>query len=64
MALLQVLGVDLFGLLDTGATPKVVYRKIFKRLHLNLEKILKVMTVTNGAKSGVLGKVGDIPVSF
>lgn len=43
VALLQVNGVDVYGLLDTGATPNVMSPQLVKRPHLKLEKTSKVV---------------------
>lgn len=63
VALLQVQGVDIYGLLDTRAALNVTFFQSVKYLHLKVEQSLKTSTVANGATSGVLGIAKDILVS-
>lgn len=50
--------------LSVGATPSFTYSQPLKRLRLKLETTLKVVSVINGAKTGALGMVRDIPFQF
>lgn len=57
-------GLEAYALLDTGATPNVMSLQLAKQLGLQLQETKKVVTVANGSRSGVLGKVNCIPVLF
>lgn len=57
-------GLDVYALMDSGATPNVVSPRVVERLSLIPQATNKVLTVANGEKSGVKGKLQDVPVSF
>lgn len=64
VALLQLHEVTVYALFDAGATPNTIPSQLVNRLRLKTDETSELMTVANGAKLAVLGKVQHAPTLF
>lgn len=64
VAPVRIHGMELYALMDSGATPNVLSPSVVKWLSLNPEGTKKVVTVATGDKSGAQGKLTNIQVLF
>lgn len=62
MIFVSVHGTNLIALMNFGAIPNVLSSTVAKRLALNLEQSIKMVTVADGSKSLVKGKLARVPV--
>lgn len=60
----QIIGVKLFALMDTGATPNVMSPQVVMKLSLKPGKTSMVGTAATGEKSGAIEKLSNVSVMF
>lgn len=64
VAMVRMHGIELITLMESGCVPKCFLPQLVRNILLHQKETKKVVTIGNGDRSDVLGKVMDVLVLF